>query len=103
MTKLILSCVLMAAQVFAVAVAAPGKTYKDPLTGRDCVTNTGIKRSGDKYIEIHFKNTCDSTFSVKIRPGDGSVTQGTGISPYGTSYITCKAEDRCEQGNFSFD
>lgn len=83
------------------------KSFKDPQTGRDCVTKVGADREGDKFVRIKVQNICSGNFSYKIRLQNGS-TRGTGVGPGtpnqpATSSLVCEISDQCESGRFSYD
>lgn len=91
--------------VFAAHAHAQGVSHKDPRTGRECVTSSGIERKTAGYVQLNFQNICGRTFAVRVRPAKGSGVRGGGIGP-GTPgnpariHLTCKAADGCESGEW---
>jgi len=83
------------------------KSFKDPKTGRECVTMLGGSREGDKFVRIRVQNICQGSFSYKIKLQNGS-TRGTGVGPGSVnqpaiSSLVCDVKDQCESGQFSYD
>jgi len=84
------------------------KSYREPQTGRDCVTKVGSTREGDKYIRVKFQNICDGKFSYLIKLPNGGGTRGTGIGPGTpgrpeTSSVVCGVNDQCESAPWSYN
>lgn len=89
------------------AALAQTQSFKHPQTGQECVSSAGAERRSTGHVYLHFKNICDRSFSVRVRPPGETDTRGTGIgrgtpSSPGTTYITCKAADRCEAGEWFY-
>lgn len=94
---------LTLAFVQAFAVQAQTRTYLDPRTGRNCVQHVDTARSASgKHVVMRFRNTCDRTFDISIKPANAPNKRGTGIGPGKESTITCEVEAACQQGTISY-
>lgn len=83
---------LLAVAASTAAVAQPTKSYKDPVTGVDCVQDVGDERTSDgRYVIYKYRNSCGLTFSIWWESRSGK-KWSTGISPYGQSSHTIPAE-----------
>ena len=99
--KLTCAALLIAAVAMPVAAGAqPTKSYKNPDTGEDCVTEIGSEQSSANYIQIKYKNSCNLTFSIWYETRAGKKSSN-GIGPYGTSHMTIRVDEM--GGDWWFD
>ena len=69
--------------------------YVNPVTGQDCVKETGASlKSGSAFVEISFSNSCDRVFSICYAKSDGGpCISELGISANGTMTLIVRAEN----------
>jgi hypothetical protein len=79
--------------------SAQTQTYLDPVTGRDCVLETGAT-SNSGYVTYRYHNSCGRRFSITVYVDDRSIASTT-IAEYGDDTITV-AESRMQGGNVTW-
>lgn len=58
----------------------PSKSYKNPVTGEDCVKNNGWRQESDNIKALYFSNSCDVQFRI-VLTSPGSLSRIRTIDP----------------------
>lgn len=80
--------------------SAQTQTHLDPVTGRDCVLETGAT-SNSGYVTYRYHNSCGRRFSITMYV-NGQSARATGIDPYSDASITI-TESLVQTGNLTWD
>ena len=85
------------------ALAAPSKTYINPVTGRKCVEQVeGPQDAAPTWGKFYFKNSCAGTFIVQADLSNGKI-RTNGVGPGETVHISCEhSKGECKGMRWGF-
>jgi hypothetical protein len=92
----------------AVATFAHGSdaAKTDPKTGKSCVTFMSAEPVDNALLRMHFRNTCDSPFEIRIPAGQNtrkkSIEAGSSEKPT-KAFVTCRSSDGCETAKWIYE
>jgi hypothetical protein len=87
------SIALLVVAASSTAAAQPTKSFKDPITGQDCVKVTSSENSSSgNFVYVKYHNSCGVTFGIWWE-SKTAAKHSTGIGPYGDSQHTVPAKD----------
>ena len=96
------AAVLVAATPLAFAA---GNRQKNPETGKDCVSYFSAQTTRTGLVQMNFRNTCDSVFTIEVhgvdRTRESQIKAGTPEDP-AKGRVLCRPNDECVAAKWDY-